>query len=809
MTFWRKLIHEMHRRSIWQVIGIYVVGAWIALQVILALHASLALPDWVPPLAIVLFMIGLPIVVATAFVQEGPPTRDSLAPRRAAAADPTLLPGLEVTTAADDAVAATSAHGAAALDGAALDAAALDAAARADGTTAAPAAASGLHAVLTWRRALLAGVVAFLLLAMTAVGFRTARERGTLLAQGVMEASDVIVLADFRSTGADPTLGEVVTEALRIDLVRSPVIRLAEPSRIAAVLARMQREGTGRLDAGLAHEVAVREGLKAVLAGEVGVLGGGYVLSAELRAAADGSVLAGFRAVARDSTQLIDAVDELSRQVRDRVGESLRALRASPPLAEVTTSSLPALRKYAEASRIFEERSDGFLAATILGEAVALDSTFAMAWRKLGVVLGNMGVRLAERNDAVTRAYELRERLPEAERLHATALYEMHVAGNRAAAIETYRRLVTLDPDDLAAVNNLSLNLMNAERYEEAEPLLERAAQTGRASDVVWVNLFATQYRLGRVEAAESTLAAARRAYPENPGIERRGVWLAAAQQRWDVLDSMLAAHAARFRGNPSAQAFALLDRREVALLEGRLADEAAHVRELRRIATAENLRVQLRLTTLGEADVALRVLGDRQRGLRLLEQAEREYPRESFEPRDRPYEFEAVLFADAGLAEQADALLEEAARVLPRPVDADDEFLSWSRAYVALRRGDPAPGLERFRVASSRPEPGACRICDLPLLGQAYELAGQPDSARAVYERFLTLPHLYRLSTDPVWRPIVLQRVAELHEAAGDTARAIERYAEFLSLWARADPVLRPRLDAARQRLEALRGRG
>jgi eukaryotic-like serine/threonine-protein kinase len=794
MTFWRRLIREMHRRSIWQVIGIYIVGAWIALQVILALHAALALPDWVPPLAIVLFMIGLPIVVATAFVQEGPPMRDNPASRRPQASDPTLLPSLELTTAADDAVAAAFAHGD-------------DAAIRSAGAP--PQRASGLHTMLTWRRALSAGFVAFLLLAMAAAGFRTARERSTLLARGVIETSDVIVLADFRSTGADATLGNVVTEALRIDLVRSPVIRLAEPARIAAVLARMQRADAGRLDAELAREVAIRDGLKAVLAGEVGSLGGGYVLSAELRAAADGAVLAGFRAVARDSTQLIDAVDELSRQVRDRVGESLRALRASAPLADVTTASLPALRKYAEATRVFEERSDGFLAATILGEAVALDSTFAMAWRKLGVVLGNMGVRLVERDEAVTRAYELRERLPEAERLHATAMYEMHVNGNRAATIEAYRRLVALDPEDLAAVNNLSLNLMNALRYEEAEPLLERAVQTGRASDVAWVNLFATQYRLGKVVAAESTLAAARRAYPDNAGIERRSVWLAAAQQHWEVLDSMLAAHAARFRDNPTAQAYALIERHDVALLQGRLADQATHQRELRRIATAENLRAQLRFTALSEAEVALRVLGDRQLGLRLLERAEREYPRESFDPRDRGYGFEAALFADAGEFEQADALLDEAARVLPRAVDDGDEFLSWPRAYVALRRGHPEPGLERFRQASTRPEPGACRICDLPLLGQAYELAGQPDSARTVYERFLTLPHLYRLATDPLWRPIVLQRVAELHETAGDTARAMERYAEFLTLWERADPVLRPRLDAARRRLAALRGHG
>ena len=30
----KKLIHEIHRRSLWQVLGIYAVGAWIGYEVI-------------------------------------------------------------------------------------------------------------------------------------------------------------------------------------------------------------------------------------------------------------------------------------------------------------------------------------------------------------------------------------------------------------------------------------------------------------------------------------------------------------------------------------------------------------------------------------------------------------------------------------------------------------------------------------------------------------------------------------------------------------------------------------------------------
>jgi TolB-like protein len=67
----KRLIQEIHRRSLWQVLGIYLGGAWVTLQGIEALVSVLGLPDWVPGFALVVLILGLPIVLATAFVQEG------------------------------------------------------------------------------------------------------------------------------------------------------------------------------------------------------------------------------------------------------------------------------------------------------------------------------------------------------------------------------------------------------------------------------------------------------------------------------------------------------------------------------------------------------------------------------------------------------------------------------------------------------------------------------------------------------------------------------------------------------------------
>ena len=73
MPGFKNLIEEVHRRSLWQVTLIYVGGALVAYQAVQALTEGLGLPQWFPGFAVVLFVIGLPIVVATAFVHEVAP----------------------------------------------------------------------------------------------------------------------------------------------------------------------------------------------------------------------------------------------------------------------------------------------------------------------------------------------------------------------------------------------------------------------------------------------------------------------------------------------------------------------------------------------------------------------------------------------------------------------------------------------------------------------------------------------------------------------------------------------------------------
>src|SRR5205814_6098392 len=160
--------------------------------------------------------------------------------------------------------------------------------------------------------------------------------------------------------------------ALRVDLAQVPVVRLLDAARIGAALGRMGRAAGTPVDLAAARELAQREGAKAVVHGQIDRVGQGYVLSAGLVSAADGAVLVALRENARDDGAIIDAVDRLSGKLRERIGESLKTIRASEPLEQVTTGSLEALRKYTEGVSA-EGGGDVESAISLLTEATALD----------------------------------------------------------------------------------------------------------------------------------------------------------------------------------------------------------------------------------------------------------------------------------------------------------------------------------------------------------------------------------------------------------------------------------------------------
>ena len=182
-------------------------------------------------------------------------------------------------------------------------------------------------------------IVAFMGLRAMGIG-----PAGSLMAAGRIKAKDPVLVADFAVTKGDSTLGAVVSEGIRASLSQSKAVTLMSTSAVANALQRMQKPANSRLDFSLARQVAQREGVKAIVDGDVAALGSGYAISIRLVTADSGTVLARAQQVAGSPTDLIAAADKAGRDIRERMGESLRAVQNAPPLDQVTTPSIEALR---------------------------------------------------------------------------------------------------------------------------------------------------------------------------------------------------------------------------------------------------------------------------------------------------------------------------------------------------------------------------------------------------------------------------------------------------------------------------------
>jgi serine/threonine-protein kinase len=659
----------------------------------------------------------------------------------------------------------------------------------------------------TRRRGVLRAAAAVVVLALGLLGLRLVGLLGgsSLVAEGTLAARDQLVLTEFADRANDSTLAAAVTEAFRVDFSQSRLVGLASADRIQASLRRMQRPDTSRLTAATGREVALREGFKAVLVGEVSRLGDGFVVSARLLGADSGQVLAGYRETAGNASEIIPAVDRLSRTLRRRIGESLGKIRANPPLAAVTTGSLDALRRYSLGLRA--HRTGRFEdALTLYESATRLDSTFGMAWQGVAIILWNLNRDPGRQQDALTRAYALRDRLPERERYSTEARYFEEVLGDTPKAREAYRALLALDPENAAALTNLGLMAWFDGDLDEASEMAARAIRADSGSLPPYTNLVDAQVSLGDFAAAETTLARWREEFGAHAPYDIQVGLMASARGQYD---SAARAFGRALKASEPAEARATAARWLAATqrTQGRLA-------EARRLD-----RVSAQLDGTGRA--ALRpVLEDVWTGVYLGIGREGAAQRldslmagpgfAALEVTSRPYGEIAFLYAMGGRADRGAEVFRDGERALELTGPAGASLLRqrWHRmmshavqAATLLQKGRSPEAVAAFRQSRT-----AFPYTNwLPEIGTALDRAGATDSALAVYQEYLGSTFNFRLFGDPYNLAPVLRRTGELYEARGDRTRAAATYQRFVDLWRNADPELQPEVVEVKRRLAGL----
>lgn len=414
-------------------LGIYLVGSWIALQVVDVLGNMVTLPEWFPGFAVALLVIGLPIVLATAFVQVGVPSAMSQE-LEGAAGGPRTGPG--------ESTAAT---------------------------------ATGFF---TWRNAILGGLAAFALLGVVTAGWWVVEGR-TPPAPGVSEAAAADT-ADLRSVAVLPFVTRSAEES---DLYFADGMHddlLTQLSKVEALTVISRTSVQKYRDVEMSIPAIAQElGVATILEGGIQRAGARVRVNVQLIEAATDRHL---WAETYDEELTAENLFHIQSDLAQKIAGALQAT-LTPDVAErlnvQQTTSLEAFDAYSRGRYLYERSlsPDGAglrEALALFQQAVALDSTYAMAWAGIadaytygaGKPLAfTQEEGLAKAWPAVERALELDSNLAEA---YARRGDLQMIAGRMDAAEADFGRALDLAPGSSLVISRYGGFLSRTGRLDEA-----------------------------------------------------------------------------------------------------------------------------------------------------------------------------------------------------------------------------------------------------------------------------------------------------------------------------------------------------
>jgi len=488
------LLREIHRRSIWQVLLIYVGASWAVIEAVQGLTEATGLPESFPAFAVGLLLIGFPIVMATAVVQGGvgrgaeePTVPDAeSAPSEAAPAVVDLAPGTGSL----------------------------------DRPSTRPPKAQRL---LTWKNAVGGGVVAMALWGVLATAW-------ILLGQptGVARGDSRIALATVAVLPFD-NMSPDEDNAFFAAGIHEDI--LTQLSKIAAltVISRTSVMPYAESDKSL-KEIGDELGAGAILEGSVRRVGNQVRITTQL---IDSRSDAHLWADTYDR-ELTD-VFRIQMEIATHVARALEATLSPEEEARIATSPTANLQAYdiylRGRERYNEHTVDGNREAIrLFREAMELDAAFALAWAGLGDAFAQAVIRFGygfEYVDSAVTAAETAVRLgPELGEAHKALGLALSQAGRRSEAMNAYLRSAELNPSNFATINNIGTEVSTDGRLDEALVWYRRASRIAPNQEFPQTNAAEVYTLLGDFETADEWLTEAESTFPEGTSvIQQRSFW--------------------------------------------------------------------------------------------------------------------------------------------------------------------------------------------------------------------------------------------------------------------------------------------
>ncbi len=291
---------------------------------------------------------------------------------------------------------------------------------------------------------------------------------------------DVLVVADFDNKTGDPVFDTALKQALAFQLQQSPFLKAMDEEEVRQTMKLSGRAPDARVTGEVARDICIREGQKAALEGSIVSLGSRYLIALQAVNCQTGETFAREQADAAGKEHVVDALAKATNSMRAKLGESLGTIQGESRAYQqaLTTNSLEALQAYYMGDDEWTRTGNSQVAIPLLRRATELDPNFALAFGVLGVFYQNVG-DAAHAKEATERAYSLKDRVSERERLFIEQQHYRIVVGDVKKNREIQELLARRYPRDPVFHGNLAGLYLTVGEPEKALTEAQAAIRNG------------------------------------------------------------------------------------------------------------------------------------------------------------------------------------------------------------------------------------------------------------------------------------------------------------------------------------------